>query len=368
MGGLSRESAAAITIDRPTTSIHQKGTQNMLDPIFSGRDRSPLNAGMHLLLHNKRLLLWSYLANMLIGLGTGLAYHAQVSSLLDHSLAAQRIAGRLDLAYLVELAQHTSRNGAGVYSLFPLLAIVYVVVSFILAAGMYNVFASGERPTLAFVVRSGIEYFWRFVRLALIAALVSVPTLGILFVLRNLVLKHADKIYVERSFFFISMGTFLVVALVAVFLRLWFDIAEATVIRLGMEGDRRVRRSIVPAFRLLRKRCCYHYASYFFVGALGWLGFSFFLWLWTIAVPPRQIVLAWLVGQLGIVSLLKARIWQRGLVTAIASSAPASQPFLAASRPMAPAQVPLPAPDEEKPEDLSGPAASTQAGPDAQAI
>jgi hypothetical protein len=202
----------------------------------------------------------------------------------------------------------------------------------------------------------------------MIAALVSAPTLGILFALRSILLKHADKIYVERSFFFISMGTFLVVVLVAVFLRLWFDIAEATVIRLGMEGDRRVRRSILPAFRLLRKRCCYNYASYFLVGALGWLGASFFLWLWTIAVPPRMVVLAWLVGQLGIVSLLKARIWQRGLVTAIAFSAPASQPFLAASHPAAHGQVPLSTPEEEKPEDLSGPAAATQAGPDAQAV
>ncbi|MGC9291481.1 MAG: hypothetical protein ACP5EP_01990 [Acidobacteriaceae bacterium] len=340
----------------------------MLDPIFSGRDRSPLNAGLHLLLHNKRLLLWSYLANMLTGLGMGLAYHAQVSSILDHSLAAQRIAGRLDLSYLVELAQHTSRNGAGVHSLFPLLAIVYVVVSFILAAGVYTVFSAGEKPTLAVVVRSGIDYFWRFVRLALFAALVSAPTLGVLFALRNVLLKHADKIYVERSFFFISTGTFLVVALVAVFLRLWFDIAEATVIRLGMEGDRRVRRSIFPAFRLLRRRCCYNYSSYFLVGALGWLGFSFFLWLWTIAVPPRMVVLAWLVGQLGIGCVLFARIWQRGLVTAIVFSAPASQPFLAASHPVVSTQVPLSAPDEEKPEDISGPAAATQAGPDAQAV
>jgi len=296
-----------------------------------------------------------------------LAYHSQVSGILDHSLAAQRIAGRLDLSYLIELAHHTSRNGSGIYALFPLLALGYFVFSFILAAGIYYVFASGEKPTLAVMERSGIEYFWRFVRITLFAILISAPILIVLRVLRHLILKYADKIYVERSFFLLSMTTFAVVALVAIFLRLWFDIAEAYVVQLGLEGNHRVRSSITPARRLLCQKFWTNYASYFLVGLLGWLGFAFFLWLWEAGVPPRLVVLAFVVGQLGIGCLLFARIWQRGLVTAIVFPAPASQPFVAASYPVEPALGPSAVPSEEPGEELAEPPAASQTGPAEQA-
>ncbi|HEX4020039.1 MAG TPA: hypothetical protein VHX63_02750 [Acidobacteriaceae bacterium] len=343
-----------------------------MNPMLAHRNHSTLGTGLRLLQQNKRLLLWVYLANLLTGLLPALAYHRQVSGILDHSFAAQRIAGRLDLSYLIELLQHTTKNGMGVYALFSLLALGYCVFSFILAAGIYYVFATGERPTLAVVERSGIEYFWRFVRITLFALLISLPTLGILAVLRNVLLKHADNVYVGRSFFFISMGTFAIVAIVAVFLRFWFDIAEAYVVQLGENGDRRVRRSVIPAWRLLWERFFSNYVSYLFIGILGWLGFSFFLWFWAVGVPPRLVGLAWVVGQLAIVCLLFARIWQRGMATAIVYSAPASEPFVAASYPVVPTLGPTSVIPEDHPQDApqdaaEPPAAANSIDPASQA-
>lgn len=341
-----------------------------MDPLPVDHNHSPLSAGLLLVQRNKRLLLWAYLVNLLTGLTMGLTAHAQYASVLDHSLAAQRIAGRLDLGYLLELMQQTSKGHADTAVLFPWLAVIYVGLSFVLAAGMYMVFSSGERPTLAYVARSGIEYFWRFIRLALFAALFAVPTLGILLALRQAILKQADKIYVERTFFCISMGTFLVVLLVAIFLRLWFDLAEAIVIQMGKQEDRRVRRCIFPAWRILCQRCFYNYAIYFFVGALGWAGFIFFLWFWTVAVPPRMVVLAWLVGQFGILSLLKARIWQRGMVTAIVASA--SMPVLQRETPSGPpvtsgAKAPEETVDRAaESSGMMGPPANGETGPSKQ--
>ena len=339
-----------------------------MNPLFDYRNHSPLSTGLKLLQQNKRLLLWLYLANLLTGLLPALAYHSQVSGVLNHSMAAQRIAGRLDLSYLIELVQHTSKGGTGVYSLFSLMILGYCVFSFILAAAAYYVFATGERSTLAVVERSGIEYFWRFVRLTLFSAIVFVPVLGILSALRGAILKHADNVFLERSFFFLSMGTFAVIALVAIFLRLWFDIAEAYVVQLGMDGDRRVRRSIFPAWRLLRVRCFSTYASYILVGVLGWLGFSFFIWLWTVGVPPRLVVVAWLIGQLGILCLLFTRLWQRGLATALVFTAPASQPVMAASYPVIPLHgTPSAEPVDAEPESIADTPAASNIDPASQA-
>jgi len=292
-----------------------------MNRLLAYRNRSPLSAGMQLLLANKRLLLWTYLASLLLGLRAALPLHARLSGILDHSLAAQSIAGRFDFSSFALLTMGLGKHGTSLSTQAFLAIAVYCVFSNILAAGTYFVFGTGEAPRLATVVRSGLEYFWRFFRLLLFAAIIAGPVIAILAGLRAALLKHADNVYVERPFFYISLGTFILIALVAFFFRLWFDIAEASVIQLGLDGDRRVRRSLFPSLRILRLRFAPAYFSYLLIGTLGWVGLLVCLWLWVVAVPARAVPLAWILGQLGVFSLLAARIWQRGLATAIVAFA-----------------------------------------------
>lgn len=280
------------------------------------RNESSLSAGMKLLLNNKRLLLWAYLASLIVGLRVALPMHARLSPILDHSLAAQGLAGRFDVSYYALLTMNMAHHGTSIYAQAFLAVLGYCVFVNVLAAGTYYVFGTGELPWLATVLRSGVEYFWRFFRLLLFGILIGGPVIAILVALRAVVLKHADNVYVERPYFYVSVLTFVVIALMALVFRLWFDLAEASVIQLGIEGDSRVRRSLWPSLRLMRARFAPLYFSYLLIGILGWIGFILFVFLWIIAVPPRAVPLAWILGQLGVTSLLAARIWQRGLATA----------------------------------------------------
>lgn len=301
------------------TIEHRNRTQKELDDmnrLLAYRDRSTLQAGLRLLLANKRLLLWTYLASLLLGLRAALPFHARIGPILDHSLAAQDLAGRLDVSSYGLLMMHLGKQGTSLYTQAFSAILVYCVFANVLAAGTYFVFGSGELPRLATVVRSGLEYFWRFFRLLLFAALIGGIVVGVPAALRGLLLQHADNVYVGRPYFYISLATFVVVALVAFFVRLWFDMAEATVIQMGFDGDRRVRRSLFPSLRFLRQSFTSTYFSYLLIGVLGWAGLLLCVWLWVVAVPPRAVVLAWTFGQLGILSILVARIWQRGLATA----------------------------------------------------
>lgn len=294
--------------------------------------------GLRLVLGNKRTLLWVYLANLIVGLFGGLPFFSHIRPFLDHSMAAQKIAGSLDIGFVAELFMHANEHATGASTTATLLVICYVLVSFVLAAGILYVFLSGERPRLGTVVGRGVAYFWRFVRLTLFLAVIAGPVLGILFGLRTAYLSSADEKYVEAAYDVRALLTLLVIAVVAVFLRLWFDIAEALVVRNGIAGDRAVRRTIGPSIRLLWRNLIRACGSYVLAGALGWIGLLLLLWIW-MSLSPHAVMLGALMGQVGIFLLLAGRVWQRGIVAALVLAEPVFVPVTAVIEPFA--EVPV---------------------------
>jgi len=278
--------------------------------------------GLRLLLANKRTLLWSYLALLFVGLVGGGSTHARFGPFLDHSLAAQKLAGSLDLAYYGELYMHANEHDPGTGPVTAGLTLLSVLLSFFFAAGFVYVFLTGEKPRLAVVLGRGVDYFWRFFRLLLFAAIIGGPILGVLGWLRTIYLTSADEKFVEAAYDLRSVATLVVLLLVAVALRLWFDLAEVYVVKLGIAGDRRVRKSLGPSLRLLRRNFFRAFSSYFAAGTLGWLAFVLFLWIWVGGQASHLVVLVFLWSQVALAFLLASRIWQRGIVTALVLAEP----------------------------------------------
>ncbi len=287
--------------------------------------RSIFFGGLRLLMANKRTLLWSYLALLVVGLIGGASLHARISPFLDHSLAAQKLAGGIDVAYYGELFNHANEHDPGNGPVTASLTLISILLSFFFAAGILFVFVSGEKPRLATVLRAGVEYFWRFFRLMLFAAVITGVILGPLGWLRSSYLKRAGDKYVEAAFDFRFAITLVILLLIALVLRLWFDLAEVYVVQMGREGDRRVRRSLGPALRLLRAHFSRVFFSYCAAGTVGVLGFIFFLWIWAIGQASHLILPVFFWSQIGLLFLLASRIWQRGIATALVLAAEPTQ-------------------------------------------
>jgi hypothetical protein len=304
------------------------------------RNHSPFIAGWKLWLANKRLLLWVYLTNLAVGLYVGLPFHGRIGAILDHSLAADRIAGRFDVSAFGMLMMNLGRHGTSLHMQVFYAILVYGLIANVLAAGIYYVFIAGELPRLSIVVRYGIEYFWRFFRLMIFTIVICGAILAALEAIRGAILHAADNVYVGRTYFVISLITAIIWILIALFLRLWFDIAEASVIQIGQTGVRRVRRTIGPAWRLLWRRFAAAYFGYVLVAICGAVGMAFFVWLWIALVPPRGVFVAWVIGQLGVACLLASRIWQRGLASALVLTDAPEQPVaVLVAEPVAPVIV-----------------------------
>lgn len=279
---------------------------------------SLLLGGLRLLFANKRLLLWTWLASLLCGLLGTLPFFGRAGSYLNHSLAAQQLAGPVDLSYLAELAQHAGSH-RGLSPAPSLIAIVvFTLLNFILAAGSLFVFQSGLPPRLSVVTDAGTRYFWRFLRLTIVSSIVIGLILWLFSTLRDAYLARAAETHLGRALFLRSSLSIAVIVILWLLLRFYFDFAEAVLVQLGLAGDKRVRRSFALAFRYLRGNFTRAFFSYFLIAIVGVALFALCAWVWMAAISPYSTAIAFLLGQLAIAFLLAARLWQRASLASLA--------------------------------------------------
>jgi hypothetical protein len=278
--------------------------------------------GFRLALRNWPCVVWAYAVNLIFALLAGVPFASGLASYLDHSLAAQRIAGTLDISYLSQLAIHLHDTG-----FFPMvlrtaawLNLFHLVVLFFLFAGTVFIYVSAEPPLLSVLLRGGIAYFWRFVRATLLGGGITAIVIAILLAARAALMARANAVYVERKLFLCAVVSLAVVLLGAVLLRLWWDLVEVYVVRNVMDGERRVRRALLPAFRLLSRYFFRTVGSFFLVGLAGVSALGLCLFLWR-ELPAHQVWIASLLAQVGLFLLLACRFWQRGLETTLVMSA-----------------------------------------------
>jgi hypothetical protein len=259
-------------------------------------------------------VLWVYAVNLFFALLGSVPFATGLGGYLDHSLAAQKIAGTIDIAYILELALHVRDTGfypmvlhtAGWVGLLQLLVLFY------LFAGSVFVFVAAEPPQLSVLLRGGVAYFWRFVRAAILAGGSAAIIMAVLLAIRAGLLARADAVYVERRMFLFAAIIDAVVLLVALLLRLWWDLVEVYVVRNAMDGEQRVHLALLPAFRLLFRNFFRTFGSFLLTGIAGVAALAACLALWK-ALPAHQVWIAALLAQLGLFLMLASRFWQRGL-------------------------------------------------------
>ena len=278
--------------------------------------------GLQLGLRNWPCVVWTYAVNLLFAVLAGVPLASGLAPSLDHSLAAKRIAGTMDTAYLRELEIQLRHAG-----FFPMvihtavwLNVLQVLVLFVLFAGSVFVYVSSEPPRFSVLLRGGIAYFWRFVRAAIVAGIAATLIVGLLLGIRELLLDRAGNVYVERPFFIYSAVSAGLIVLVALLVRLWWDLVEVYIVRNAMDGERRILPALLPALRLLFRHFFRIFGSFLVAGLAGVVAFALCLFLWRL-LPPHQVWVACLLAQLGLFLLLAGRFWQRGIEATLVMAA-----------------------------------------------
>src|SRR5438309_882465 len=216
--------------------------------------------GLSLTLRRLPALLWTYVFNLALAVLFSISLNLQLSKLLNHSLAAQRVSSGFDLGPIAETYLHlhegptTAAGTVTSHASIPL----YLLVYFLLVPGTLFCYQTDAPARLGTLLQQGLLFFWRFVRITILTLLVSGLILGPLFFLQGKWADHVDDRIIGRPAFFLILTGNIVLFLVASILRLYFDLVEVYTVQLDQQlrpalfgqqpkPDRRVRRALAPA-------------------------------------------------------------------------------------------------------------------------
>ena len=298
--------------------------------------------GLRLAIRNWRCLLFACVIGTAIGLlaGSPLATKiaptiaprltAMVAASLNSRQLSRPFAANLNVPYFnvpyfQELthrwvpATHSAARNNWARSALALTLVGFTLLLFLLfivAATLPLYFTEGP-PRFRVLLKSGRGYFWRFARAFIFTAIVTVPLLAALIVLRALLLQHVSKIYLARTVFLYSAITGGGLLFAALLLLLWADLAEVYAVRNGMLGNPRARQALAPALRLLWRQFFWILPSFLLSGALGAGLLLASLLLWKALILSNHVWFAYVALQVGFLLLLTTRFWQRGMEAAL---------------------------------------------------
>jgi hypothetical protein len=292
--------------------------------------------GLSLTLRRLPAFLWTYAFNLGLALLFSISLHHQLSSLLTHSLAAQRLSSGFDLGSIAETYLHLHEVPAASageqfgHASIPL----YLLIYFLLVPGTLFVYQTDSRARLSTLLHQGLLHFWRFVRITILTLLISGIILGPLFFLQNKWADHVDDYTVGRSAFFQILAGNLLVLLVASIVRLYFDLVEVYTVQLGQhlrpngKPDRRVHRTLLPALRTLASHFAQAWPIFLFLTLLGLAAVALTARTSIHMLAQPRVWPTFLLAQLGLFLMLFTRFWQRGVETSLALQNPIANPSL----------------------------------------
>ena len=274
---------------------------------MTDQNKGLVASGAALVMRHQRVLWWVFAVNLVLGaIGAHEAAHT-LDHFLGHSLAGRPLVDRFDLGMFFELVDRPQVNLLGSHGMSLICALLFFIFMLFVAGGILSVYSEDRRfATGDFFAASG-AFFWRFVRLMLLS-LIPFAILGFLY---SAVQKLADfvdeRATADQASFSITLVGLLILALVALCVRLWFDIAQ---VRAVMQNERGMWRNTWKALGITRRNLGTLFRAYFCIAFFAWAALAIGIWIWAY-LPAKTIPLTFLLLELIMLAQIASRLWQR---------------------------------------------------------
>jgi len=267
------------------------------------RDGIPSPAA--LLWRHRRLLLCIVLLNVVLAWMSSLAIRAVLRPILDHSFEAARLVTGFDLTTALMLQQRPEAPMRGATPGALMAAVVYLALMIALDGGIVAVYLEDRRMSLSEFGAYCGQYFWRMARMALY----SIVPFGLLAAAQSAISNYANKLSreapQEREGFIIKVAATLLILLLALLVRLWFDLAQARLVHADRPAViRELLRSFPAAFR------SGVYWQYLGIALFAIASFAAGITVWTF-LPHEAIVASFVVLELLSIAQIAARLWMK---------------------------------------------------------
>lgn len=267
-----------------------------------------LRAGWSLVWRRQRLLWWIYILSL------GLSYVATqplvtaIGPILDNSLAADRLYHSFDLGTLGELLTRPEINTQVLAGAPILAAAMFLVLMLLFTGGILKVYQEDRTFTTGEFFGAGGQFFWRLLRLVIFLLIVLIPVALINQAFKAWSDNLSDHFANPVPHVAVNIAGKLVILVLLMAVRLWFDMAEVGAVA---EDEYAMRRSIVRAFRLAWRNLRSLFWLYFRPSLAATLGTALVLWVWVRWVPHRAVTTSFVLSQVVIFLWIFARLWQR---------------------------------------------------------
>ena len=264
-------------------------------------------AGASLVWRRQRVLWWVFAVNFVLGLLGTVGARMQLGKLLQYSLAGEGLSKGFDFGMFLELVSRPEANlmrSAGSSFLF---AGLFPLFMLFVTGGILAVYREDRKFTAGDFFAASGAFFWRFVRLALLSIVPFAILFGLLSGVNKLSSYLGDRTVSAKTGFYILLAGFVVVTLLTLFVRLWFDIAQ---VRAVVQDERKMLPNMWKALGISWRNIATLFRVYLCISGVAWVALAAGLWLWA-KLPPTATPVTFLLLEFIILMQLLTRLWQR---------------------------------------------------------
>jgi hypothetical protein len=275
---------------------------------MANRSHAAFAAGFSLVWRRQRALWWVYTVNLALGIFATLPFSTAAGQVLNHSLYAARLYHGFDLATLAELFEQRGISASAYGTGSAVTGILFLCFMLFVTGGILDTYVRDQTLGCEEFFQSCGRCLWRFFRLMILLFILMIPADLVgraLHILSASISKASPN--GELAFWAGALG-WLVVVLLFMALRVWFDLAE---LHIAAANEHALRRALGHARHLLRGNFWYLYGVYLRISLLAYFGMGIALWIWIKAVRPEWVGVSFLLGQVVIFLWLVTRLWQR---------------------------------------------------------
>ena len=264
-------------------------------------------AGAALVWRRQRVLWWVFAVNLVLGLLGAAGARSELDRVLQHSLAGNGLTRGFDFGMFLELVEQPTVNLMRSTGSSFLFAALFPIFMIFVTGGILAVYREDRRFTAGDFFAASGAFFWRFVRVALFS-LIPFGILGFgLWGVNKLSDFIGDRSVSALTGFYILLAGAILITLLVLFVRLWFDIAQ---VRAVVQDEHIMWRNVWKALGITWRNVVTLFRVYLCISVVAWVTLAAGLFLWA-KLPPTATPVTFLLLEFIILMQLATRLWQR---------------------------------------------------------
>jgi hypothetical protein len=273
---------------------------------MADNEKGLVAAGFSLLWRRQGILWWVFVANFICGGLGALPAALTLNRTLHHSFAGQPLSKGFDVGMFIELLGLPNVNLMRSSTTSYIFAFVFFVFLLFVSGGVLQTYHQDRKLMTGHFFAASGAFFWRFVRLMLLSLIPFIVVSMIYQVLDKLSDHVGERAIADQVGIYLSWFAMAVFVLLALVVRLWFDIAQ---VRTVAQNERRMWRNTWKAFRITFRDLPCLFWMYLRISLFAWVTLALGLVIWA-KLPPTATPVTFVLLELILLALLATRFWQ----------------------------------------------------------